>query len=68
MDGSTGCDTVLLNGNVITVDNALPRAEAVAVSQGRFVRVGTDEAVRGPGGRWHPGDGSSRENGGSRFH
>ena len=30
---------MLLNGNVITVDNALPRAGAVAVSQGRFVRV-----------------------------
>lgn len=37
---------MLLNGNVITVDKALSRAAAVAVSQGRFVRVGTDEAVR----------------------
>ncbi|HCR16145.1 MAG TPA: hypothetical protein DIU35_01570 [Candidatus Latescibacteria bacterium] len=49
---------MLLNGNVITVDNALPRAGAVAVSQGRFVRVGTD-GRQGPGGRRHPSDGFS---------
>ena len=45
-------DLVLLNGRVHTVDDALPRAEAFAVTQGRFVAVGRTDDVRnlvGPG-------------------
>ena len=41
-----GCDTVLVNGNVITVDASCPRTQAVAIDQGRFVRVGADDSVR----------------------
>ncbi len=46
MKSSSGCDTVLLGGNLITVDDRCARAEAVAISQGKFIRVGTDEAVK----------------------
>lgn len=38
-------DLVLLNGNVITMDNRNPRAEAVAIRDGRIIFVGlSDEA------------------------
>ncbi len=36
-----GVDTVILNANVITVDQEWPRAEALAISDGKFVAVGT---------------------------
>lgn len=45
-------DLILVNGNILTIDDALPRAEAFAVKHGRFVAVGTNEeirALRGPG-------------------
>jgi predicted amidohydrolase YtcJ len=47
--GSAGsgatADLVLLNGNVLTQDDANPRAEAFAVRDGRFVAVGTTSDV-----------------------
>jgi predicted amidohydrolase YtcJ len=39
-------DLVLLNGRVITVNSKMPRAEAVAVKDGKIVGVGTDRAIR----------------------
>jgi predicted amidohydrolase YtcJ len=39
-------DLVFLNGTVITVDEARPSAEAVAVVGNRIARVGTNEDVR----------------------
>ncbi|MGH7540403.1 MAG: amidohydrolase [Gemmatimonadota bacterium] len=39
-------DLVLLNGRVYTVDDAVPRAEALAVKNGRFLAVGTSDDVR----------------------
>jgi len=39
-------DLVLVNGNVITVDDVLPRASAVAVSGDRILAVGDDATVR----------------------
>ena len=39
-------DTILVNGNVITVDDAQPRAQAVAIAAGRILAVGTDAEVR----------------------
>ena len=39
-------DTILVNGNVITVDDAQPRARAVAIADGRILAVGTDAEVR----------------------
>ena len=39
-------DTILVNGNVITVDDAQPRARAVAIAGGRILAVGTDAEVR----------------------
>ncbi len=38
--------TVLYNGNIITIDNCQPRARAVAVAGGRFVAVGTNRKIR----------------------
>ncbi|HUE96894.1 MAG TPA: amidohydrolase [Longimicrobiaceae bacterium] len=45
-------DLILTNGNVYTVDDSQPRAEAFAVKNGRFVAVGSNEDVlnlAGPG-------------------
>jgi predicted amidohydrolase YtcJ len=39
-------ETILVNGHVITVDARFSIAEAVAISAGRFVAVGTSDAVR----------------------
>ncbi len=47
-------DLVFLNGTVITIDNARPSAEAVAVVGNRIARVGTSDEMReevGPGTR-----------------
>ena len=38
-------DRVLRNGTIYTVDDAQPWAEAVAIADGRFVAVGTNEEV-----------------------
>ncbi|MEQ8704074.1 MAG: amidohydrolase family protein [Phaeodactylibacter sp.] len=42
-DTSTGttADTLLINGNIYTVDTLQPKAEAVALRAGRILRVGT---------------------------
>jgi hypothetical protein len=39
-------DLVLVRGNVVTMDPRQPRAEAVAVKDGRFLAVGSDADVR----------------------
>src|SRR5215212_9607178 len=43
-------DLILVNGTIHTVDDAHPRATAVAIRDGRFVAVGNDEirALAGP--------------------
>ena len=38
-------DRVLRNGAIYTVNDALPWAEAVAIADGRFVAVGSDEEI-----------------------
>src|SRR5882672_1688315 len=38
-------DLILYNGNLWTVDEKLPRAQAVAISAGRFFAVGTNDEV-----------------------
>ncbi len=50
---ATACDTgpdddadlVLMNGNIITVDDASPRAQALAAKDGRIVALGSDTDV-----------------------
>jgi len=42
-------DTLVWNARVYTMDPALPRAEAFAVKNGRFVAVGSNEDVRNLG-------------------
>ena len=39
-------DFIVVNGRVLTQDPALPRAEAFAVRQGRFIAVGSNSDVR----------------------
>ena len=44
-------DLIVLNANIYTVDSAVPRAQALAVKDGRFVLVGSNaevEAIAGP--------------------
>lgn len=43
-------DTVLLNGNVITVDEKNPTAEAIAVKGDKILHVGSNDEVRGCAG------------------
>jgi predicted amidohydrolase YtcJ len=44
-------DLVVFNAKVYTVDDAMPRAEAFAVSGGRFVAVGSTAMVKGLAGK-----------------
>lgn len=39
-------DRVLLGGNVITIDPKSPRAEAIAIKDGRFLQVGNNEEIK----------------------
>lgn len=39
-------DLIVVNGRVLTMDEARPRAQAVAVAGGRIALVGTDDEVR----------------------
>ena len=41
----TEAELVLWNGNIVTVDDAQPRARAVATAGGRFLAVGSDDDV-----------------------
>lgn len=42
-------DTLLINANIYTVDETQPQAEALAIRDGRFVFVGSNEAAQGWG-------------------
>ena len=44
--GDAGPDLVVLNARVYTIDDALPRAEALAAKNGRFIAVGSTADVR----------------------
>lgn len=52
-DGGIGeaPDLVLVGGTVITVDDATPEAEAVAVKDGRILAVGSSDEIRAMAGR-----------------
>ena len=39
-------DTIFLNGNVCTMDEHMPEAQAVAVKNGVITAVGSNEEVR----------------------
>ena len=39
-------DTLLYNGNIVTVDAEFSRAEAIAIRDGRFSAVGSNEEIR----------------------
>jgi predicted amidohydrolase YtcJ len=38
-------DLVLLNGNIVTMDSEQPKAQAVAIKNGKFVAVGADKQI-----------------------
>lgn len=38
-------ERILFNGNVLTLDEDQPRAHAIAITQGRFAAVGSNEAI-----------------------
>ncbi|MDH3270551.1 MAG: amidohydrolase [Gemmatimonadota bacterium] len=44
---SDAADLVLLNGNIVTVDESLPQAQALAARDGRIVALGSDADVEG---------------------
>ena len=44
--GNQAPDLIVLNGNVITMDEARPRAQALAVYDGKFFDVGTNDDVK----------------------
>ncbi|MFQ5537349.1 MAG: amidohydrolase [Gemmatimonadota bacterium] len=46
-DSSRSADLVLKGGSIITVDDALPRAEALAVKDGRILAVGPESEIAG---------------------
>ncbi|MDE0730571.1 MAG: hypothetical protein OSB36_06540, partial [Longimicrobiales bacterium] len=39
-------DVVLTNGKVVTVDDALPEAQAIAIRGDRIIAVGTNEEIK----------------------
>lgn len=45
--GTVRADLVVRNGRIHTMDGALPRAEAFAVRNGRFLAVGSNEEIAG---------------------
>jgi predicted amidohydrolase YtcJ len=45
--GGFKADSVIVNGNILTVDRRRPRVEAVAIRGGRFVAVGSTEEIQG---------------------
>src|SRR5260370_33001236 len=42
----TDPDVILYNANILTIDEARPRAQAVAIAGGRFLAVGSNDDVR----------------------
>ena len=44
-------DLVVINARVYTVDSRMPRAEALAVKDARFIAVGTNDEIRGLAGK-----------------
>ena len=44
---AANADLVVLNANVYTVDSRVPKAEAFAVKNGRFIAVGTNDEIKG---------------------
>ncbi|NNL30099.1 MAG: hypothetical protein HKO77_03710, partial [Gemmatimonadetes bacterium] len=46
-DPSEAADLVLLNGNIATVDESQPSAQALAAKDGRIVAIGSDSDVEG---------------------
>ena len=46
-------DTILVNGNIVTMDAKRTAAKALAVKDGNILLVGDDQAVRPHGWSWH---------------
>lgn len=46
VDGQTSADLILINANIRTLDERVPRAEALAVRDGRIIAVGKTNDIR----------------------
>lgn len=46
-----GTDLIVFNAKIYTVDSRMPRAEAFAVKDGRFVAVGSSDEIKGLAGK-----------------
>jgi len=44
-------DLIVVNGNVLTIDDRMPRAEAFAVKDGRFIAIGSSADIRNLAGK-----------------
>jgi len=49
--GAIGADLVVLNARIHTVEDGMPRAEACAVLDGRFIAVGASDEIRSFAGK-----------------
>ena len=61
-------DLIVTNGNLITLDDAQPRAAAMAVRDGRIVAVGDDRAIAALAGPGDAADRSRRQDRHARVH
>lgn len=41
-----GAELIIINGNVITMDSKKPRAEAIAIADGKIIKVGRNEEIK----------------------
>ena len=52
----TAADILITNARILTMDGARPRAEALAITGNRIIRVGSRGRRRGPQGQAHARD------------
>lgn len=46
MEAMAAADLILLNGKIFTADRAQPKAQALAVENGKVLKVGTDAQIK----------------------
>ena len=66
--GGSDPDLIVINAKVYTMDARAPRAEAFAVSAGRFTAVGSTSDVEGPGRQEHADLRRQGHDGGAGLH
>jgi predicted amidohydrolase YtcJ len=51
LPGGAAADLIIWGGNIITMDHHKPKAQAVAIKDGRFLKMGSDAEIRTLAGR-----------------